>query len=780
MFYVYADGKLMYHPLDETMIITAPHLTLERGKAGSFQFGLPPGHKFYDKIQKLKTKITVEIDNTEVFRGRMLSETRNSYNIRTIYCEGDLAYLADSVQKGEKYTGTTHELFRKIIAAHNARVEADKRFTVGTIGIEDREIILSGQSSEITDADSDSFDYKQIAINSITNEWKTTYDYIETCLIDYCGGYLQTRRENGVTYLDLLGDSGNDASQQIEFGINMLELTEEVSAEELFTVLIPLGDDNLTIESVNNGSDEMVDGEMAAIYGRIIKTHVFENVNQPATLLENGRRFLASHANVPATITIRAVDMHLLDSQIPLIKIGDSVPVKSKPHNIVRSLSCTKIEYDFENIGNCTFTFGTVQQSLTERYRKDKNKQTDGGASGGGAAGSAAEEAAREIGDKFYDAWINVDEETGHIDLGTLYKEFKNAKTVLENSCGINIDAPSGNINIYDLKTKYDEQEKEILRQAARIELINDDTHAEIELVASRVNYVEGLESGHYAAITLRADDLESSIGLKADRVTVDALNVSLNTHASKISGLETDSAEAKAEMSALSETTNELGERLTANEAKITTLSNSTESKISAVASRTTSTETKIASLELRVSDTESEITLKADKTTINSKITKITHRLEAAEASIDTLEADYANINTLISNKITASRADLSYLKTKGLTVDNLYANNYLSSPAIRMGGATVATQNWVKSLLEGYAKSNHSHAWSAITGKPTYFAPTKHRHSFSFSKSIANGHTHKVTVNGTKYTSTGVSTNTTHSLSVSDYTGYTGGSN
>lgn len=771
MFYVYADGNLIYHPLEETLIITAPRLTLEMGKAGSFQFGLPPNNKFYDSLQKLKTKITVEIDDTEVFRGRILSETKDSYNIRTIYCEGDLAYLVDSVQKGEKYTGTTHELFRKIIAAHNARVEEDKRFKVGIIGIEDREIILTGQSSEITDEDSDSFDYKQIAINSITNEWKTTYDYIETCLISYCGGYLRTRREGEKTYLDLATDFGNSADQQIEFGINMLELTEEVSAEDLFTVLIPLGDDNLTIESVNNGSDELVDAEMAAIYGRIVKTHVFENVNQPSTLLENGQRFLTNHANIPATITIRAVDMHLLDDQIPVIKIGDSVPVKSKPHNIVRSLNCTKIEYDFENLGNCTFTFGTLQQSLTERYRKDKNKSTDtGGASGGGAAGSAAEEAAKGIGDKFYDAWINVDPETGHIDLGTLYKEFKNAKVVLENSCGINIDAPDGNINIYDLKTKYDDQEKEILKQAARIELINDDTHAQIELVASHVTKVEKLEAGHYASIVLRVDDLETSIELKADRVTLDAMNINLNAHAKQITDLQTGAAEAKSEISTLSQTTGLLGDRVATSETKITSLSNDTQSKISAVASRTTNAETKIASLELRVSDTESEIELKANKTTINSQITTIKGRLDTAEANITTLKSDVAEIDNLVSKKI-----DTKLAKIGGLTVDNLYATNYVSSPAIRMGGATVATQSWVNERLKNYAASDHSHAWSAITGKPSSFTPTKHRHSFSASQSIANGHSHKVKINGTTYTSMGVSTNATHSISISGNTGY-----
>ena len=126
MFYVYADDKLLYHPLEETLVITSPRLSLEIGKAGTFQFELPPTNKYYNSLQILRKQITVEIDGTAIFRGRVLSTEKNFYNVRSVYREGDLSYLVDSVQKTEKYSGTTHELFRKIVAAHNARVEADK------------------------------------------------------------------------------------------------------------------------------------------------------------------------------------------------------------------------------------------------------------------------------------------------------------------------------------------------------------------------------------------------------------------------------------------------------------------------------------------------------------------------------------------------------------------------------------------------------------------------------------------------------------------------------
>ena len=144
MFHIYADGKSIYEPIDDELIVNSPKLTLEMGKAGALQFIVPPSHRYYSLFQQLKTIVTVELDGVEIFRGRVLSNNRNFNNMRTIYCEGNLAYLVDSVQKGKKFKGTTHELFRKIVQQHNARVEAEKEFRVGTINIEDREIILKG------------------------------------------------------------------------------------------------------------------------------------------------------------------------------------------------------------------------------------------------------------------------------------------------------------------------------------------------------------------------------------------------------------------------------------------------------------------------------------------------------------------------------------------------------------------------------------------------------------------------------------------------------------
>ena len=709
MFYIYADGKSIFQPMDNSLSLFAPKLTLEMGKAGSLTFQIPPSNRYYNALPQLTTTITVEMDDVEIFRGRVLTNNRNFNNVRTIYCEGDLAFLVDSVQKAEKFDGKAHTLFRKIIEAHNARVEAGKRFTVGNITVENRDVILTGKSDDIQDIETGKFDYKQIAINSIVDEWQNTYDFIQTCLIDYTGGYLRTRRVGNTTYIDLVESYGSTAAQDIEFGKNLLDLTEEVSSEDVFTVLIPLGDENLTIESVNNGSDELVDAQAVQRYGRIVKTHVFDSVNDPNTLLENGQRFLASNVNIPVTLTVKAVDMHLVDPNASPIYVGDRVHVVSMAHGMTDLLTCTKIEYDMENPANNTYTFGTPKQSLTERYRKDKSKQDSegsrgggGGGGGGGAAGDAASEEAKEELKEFFDAWINVDPEAAHIDLGALYKKFEDAKTVLESSCGITLDAPTGNINIKTLRQEFDALGNTVNEQSAYIDLLNNELGARISLVASKHEKLEETEASHYAEMTISANAQESKIAANTENIKT--LNGQVKESRTNITQLSND---LKAQIELEASHKRSIDSEITTTKTSIKQVADDLAAQVKLEASHHSSQGTKIAAIELKANNNESSIKLKANKTYVDSEILSVTGKIEAAEAKIITMEAIEAKINSIVASKIQANNADISWLTAKMLNLQvGVYAPYVRASSEMSMGGKIVATQEWTNSKLNGYA--------------------------------------------------------------------------
>ena len=528
MFQIYAGNTLVYEPGDMNLVLLTPKLTLEMGKAGSLEFTVPAGHPYMSDLKQLTKPVSVDLDGEKIFRGRILSGTRTFYNQREVYCEGVLSYLVDSVQKAEKFDGKTHALFRKIIANHNARMPAEKQFTVGNITVADQDIHLLGQSDDIT-----RYDYSQIAINSIVDNWNTTYDYIETCLISYCGGYLIVRNSNGKNYIDWVSDYTSTATQEITFGENLLDLTDESSAEDIFTVLIPLGDDNLTVKTVNNNSDEIVDTAKVAKYGRIIRTNVFSSVTNPQTLLENGRRYLANNGDVPTTLTLTAIDLHNVYPNVTAIHLGDRVYIRSDPHELSQYLTCTKIEYDLEKPENTVYTFGREKQSLTQRYREDKRAQNDtygnsANGSGSGIGASAADEAGgwhwlddnitaetdgkiedleADQDDKreqalqdFYDAWINVSPDQGTIDLGALYRKVLNDEYVLEQNAGLNVNAPAGTVSIFstatDLRTN-EEKTAQIIAWAGQDDQGNLGTRialeADLVTVSNRLQAVEGI-----------------------------------------------------------------------------------------------------------------------------------------------------------------------------------------------------------------------------------------------------------------------------------------------
>lgn len=521
MFYVYADGESLWFPLDDKRVILNPRLTLEMGKAGSFQFSLPPSNSQYNTLTKLKTIITVTLDDTEIFRGRILTMDRSFNNVKQIYCEGVLAYLNDSVQPSEKFTGKTHDLFAQIIEGHNKMVEPAKQFKMGKITAENRDIIITGTSDETEDGDDDSFDYKQIAINAMTGEWKSSWEFISSYLIAYAGGYLRARQGEDGLYIDYLQDYESRAPQKIELGTNLLDFSESISAENLFTVLIPLGDENLTIADANNGNVEIQDEALVNEYGRIVRTHVFDSVSQPETLLENGKRYLESYANVPVTIEIKAVDLHFANPGIQEIYVGDQVLVRSAPHGIKNYLTCTKIEYDFSNLGNTTYTFGDPSQSLTERYRRDKQKETEqvkqAASSGGGGAGKKNEKELDKV-----KSWVNYKPEDPKVSIGALWETVNNTKKILS-TVGINLDGETGNINIQALKTVQDADHNLLEKHESQIAANTN----EIKLTSNKITEeVKNIR----AEITVSTKGLESQIKLQADNITAIGNNVEVNT----------------------------------------------------------------------------------------------------------------------------------------------------------------------------------------------------------------------------------------------------------
>lgn len=344
MYTIYADDTLLYLPGDEELSVLSPVLETQCNAAGTLTFVLLPEHPMYSALHKMRTRIDVRQDDEIIWRGRVLETETDFYRQKTVTCEGELTYLVDSVLHPYKladYDGTAAGLFRLYLTRHNEAVSEAQQFQIGNVDIE--------------------------TLSSVENTgYGNTWDEISGNLLDIHGGFLRVRHEGGVRYLDWTKESGTSCGQVIRFGENLLDLSEYVSASEVVTCLIPYagqGDSRITIESVNDGKDYIEDEAGIALYGRIWGVTEFD-AKDASKLLEMAKGNLQKRLKETITITISAVDLHLLDVNAESFHVGDKVRVVSPPHGIDAEYTCTAISLDLVSPDQSEYTFGTPETGM--------------------------------------------------------------------------------------------------------------------------------------------------------------------------------------------------------------------------------------------------------------------------------------------------------------------------------------------------------------------------------------------------------------------------------
>ena len=489
MYTIHADGQLLFDSLSEDCksIVLSPKLVLDVNKAGSVTFVIPPGNSCHGRINKIKSIVTIEQDGAQIFRSRAMETETDIYNQERVFCEGEKAFLLDSVCSPYSYSGTARGLFRQLIDNHNSFVDAEKQFTVGEITVE--------KASETTQVENATY--------------SSTSAEITERLLDTCGGYLRTRTVDGIHYIDWVEQYGDVNTQPIEFAVNLLDLNAKVDAGDVFTVLIPIGASEIgedgeytepvSIASVNGGRNYIQDDEAVAMYGKIWKTYTWSYETAPAKLLEKAREYLKTGVAME-TITLKAIDMHFADGKVKPIRIGDRVRILSNPHGIDKVMICSQMEIDLRNPENTLYTFGERPRTLTENVVKAEEEME--AFSGRGGGGRSVKE---EVGDIIRWAKINTDEKNAYIQLTT--GELNNGNL---SAAQIELDGINAELSL--AASKLDNVEN----RTTSVELTLNGSEAKAGLVATVIQQGERISS---AELTL--DGLNSEIELKADKITL-------------------------------------------------------------------------------------------------------------------------------------------------------------------------------------------------------------------------------------------------------------------
>lgn len=352
---IYIDDTLVHRSdiPDENYQLVGITLDVEMGKSPSLKFTIPPSHPKKSLLKNFLSRFTVKEDELVLAEGRLFDSRQDIYNQIEWQAEGSLSYLTDSYVPATKVEETIKALFTRYVNEHNSRVEDYKKFTVGQITIDNAD-------TEKVKVDNDGYRY--------------TADAIQNDLIDSYGGYLRTRYENGVRYLDYLKDYGHKTTQTIEYKKNLIDFALEVNPEDVFTYLIPTGDSNLKINDVNNGKDYIEVEGAKAKWGNKYLLKSFSGISNASTLLKEAKQYIKNHyEELPESLEITAIDLKLLGVNVESIHVGDVVRVTSTPNGVDKDYTCSAISYNLSQFGKTKYTLGKPKQDFTKKYNQNSS-----------------------------------------------------------------------------------------------------------------------------------------------------------------------------------------------------------------------------------------------------------------------------------------------------------------------------------------------------------------------------------------------------------------------
>lgn len=358
---VLCDGYVLHDSNLEQFTLINPVLTVELNKSGEFTFQIANNHVYYDKIINKKSYIEIYQDGEWLWSGRPIGINTALKLVKTVTCEGELSYLHDSNQRiAEYHDMPVKDYFTTLINKHNAMVDKSKRFTVGNV--------------TVTDSNDSMYRF---------SNYEDTFDTIQDKLIDRLGGYLLIRHVDGIRYIDYVESYPYITNQVIEIGSNIIDLSLEESSADTISALIPLGkklteiseespqeestgEERLTIESVNNGLDYIVNDDAVSRIGMVFGTVTFDDVTDPYNLLAKGSEELTDRIYNTLVISLNIFDRSFIDKSMGAFRLGASVIANSPKHGLHhKQMMISKMQISLVDVSKSKIEIGVTKKSLT-------------------------------------------------------------------------------------------------------------------------------------------------------------------------------------------------------------------------------------------------------------------------------------------------------------------------------------------------------------------------------------------------------------------------------
>ena len=480
MYIVKYGNDYLHDPRTDDYMLFDISLECSENAFGFCDFTIQPNHPMYGKLKERDSKNPVEVydDDVLLFAGYIYELGKEFYLDGHVKCKDELSYLDETIIRpyssavrgfGKLAPCTKSAYFEWLIQQHNAQVDSSKQFEIG-INEGDR---LGNDSDLYEKNDSYPTTWAELSEKLLTeyggyirvrhenglryidllSEWTSENtqildfgvnltDYTQTddsssvvtyvvplgarmseTYYSYANGYFQTtdkKVDTNKEYYTKYQDGGYSKCHNLtkfEPGVKYYEYYEGYDESNNLLTIDSFPDGSIS-DDIEKQGDYIFSRSAVDKYGFIGGTFEDNKTLYVEDLVVQGVLYLKELISPKRTIEIKAVDMHLVNSEIKPIRVGEYVRVRSIPHDVDSYLLCTSIDLNLNNPENSLYTLGTTFDTLTGEQNKrikmlndQVNKQydattklTDEMKQAAKSASEIAEEAKRAASDAATDA----------------------------------------------------------------------------------------------------------------------------------------------------------------------------------------------------------------------------------------------------------------------------------------------------------------------------------------------------------------------------------------
>lgn len=359
MYYITYNNVLLWERGNPTVGLINPKLTMKVNRVSSLTFTMPTDHPLYGHLEMMLPNVRIYKDYELIFKGRIYDIVKDINGNLNVSVENEMAYLLDTVVAPYNIDGNVSDFFTYFLNEHNTRATETQQIQIG-------ECTVTGNGNRWSDY------------------YHNTFDTLTGKLLDTVGGYMYLHYgANEVPILGYYDDGLSVATQRIQYGENLQSYFVDSNAKGFATAVVPLGatmdgsirGERITIASVNNGSDTLVNNELAQTYGVIYAPTTettFDELDDPARIKERGLEVLANKIKYADSVTLSAIDLAYIDPNYDKWKLFDKIVFVDRDSEMF-SYVLTEMSVSLNDPFNTTITLG----SNTLSYIGDTNHRIE-------------------------------------------------------------------------------------------------------------------------------------------------------------------------------------------------------------------------------------------------------------------------------------------------------------------------------------------------------------------------------------------------------------------